>query len=95
MTYRTLNGHVDDGSALRSNKNTHLLCPNCGSNAYRETVSMESCSACGLRCDYWGGGANAVYEEMMASNHRAAERREQEREDAERDGWGYRSTYYD
>jgi ribosomal protein L37AE/L43A len=60
---RFKNGYRDDGKVLsRPGK----ACPNCGSvTGYRETVSLELCTACGLRCDYWGGGANAVYEAML------------------------------
>lgn len=65
MTYpRSRNGHVDDGSLIKA-ANRRDRCPNCGSHSYRETMSMESCDACGLRMDYWGGGGNAVYERYM------------------------------
>lgn len=57
---RQRNGWTDTGKALRGTEGTP--CPNCGSSQYRETVSREYCPACGLECDYWGGGANAVYE---------------------------------
>lgn len=66
MTYLTKNGYVDTGKRMSSR-----CCPNCGSSKYVETVSRESCSACGLECNYWGSGANSVYESMM--EHRAAE----------------------
>jgi ribosomal protein L37AE/L43A len=65
MYPRSKNGFVDSGVSQQSSERP---CPNCGSNAYRETLSMESCDACGLRCDYWGGGANEVYENMMAKH---------------------------
>jgi hypothetical protein len=42
-------------------------CPNCGSNKYIETVSLESCTACGLEFSYWPrngvSGGNAVYQQ--------------------------------
>jgi len=53
-------GTVDTGRALNAKK-----CPNCGSSQYRETTSLEQCTSCGLRCDYWGGGSNEVYQRMM------------------------------
>jgi len=56
---RYQNGHIDDGSLLKCSS---TKCPNCGSNQYRETVSRESCSACGLEFDYWGSGSNEVYD---------------------------------
>jgi hypothetical protein len=67
---RSRNGYVDDGSSVNSNQKR---CPNCGSPKYRETVSVEECPDCGLRCDYWGGGANEVYEAMMQRNYRIEE----------------------
>ncbi len=76
-------GHVDSGAVRGSRR-----CPNCNSNLYRETVSLESCTACGLLCDYWGGGANGVYLTMMADRDAAQraiefenELREAEREE--------------
>lgn len=66
------NGHVDDGRAMNTRK-----CPNCGSSKYRETLSREECTACGLKCDYWGSGANEVYDQMMDRKW-AADEREQE-----------------
>ncbi len=73
--YNERNGWVDNGAPLDS-KNTK--CPNCNKHAYIETLSREYCSNCGLECNYWGGGANEVYESMMARNHA---RLVQERED--------------
>ncbi len=81
---RTRNGWTDDGTPLR---NGAKKCPNCGSTtAFKETISMEKCTACGLECDYWGGGSNKVYEDMMARdaaierNRREEEHRKWERE---------------
>jgi uncharacterized protein (DUF983 family) len=87
MTYpRFRNGHMDDGSLIQaSNRRDH--CPNCGSHNYRETVSMESCDACGLRMDYWGGGGNTVYEAYLARHHAAVESQEWARREAEERAW--------
>jgi hypothetical protein len=87
MTYpRTRNGYVDDGSLITAS-NRRDRCPNCGSSNYRETISLEECKSCGLRCDYWGGGTNEVYESMMKRNH-ARERAMQEEEDRkQREEW--------
>jgi ribosomal protein S27AE len=69
MTYpRSRNGHVDDGSLIKAS-NRRDKCPKCGSANYRETLSREECSSCGLVCDYWGGGGNAVYEQYMDNKH--------------------------
>lgn len=57
---RRHNGHTDDGTPVGTNR-----CPNCESTRFVETVSMEHCPDCGLRCDYWGGGANDVYKAML------------------------------
>lgn len=77
MTYpRYRNGYVDDGSLIKA-RNRHNKCPNCGSSNYRETVSKEECSSCGLVCDYWGNGTNGVYESYLA--RRDAENAERER----------------
>ena len=69
------NGHVDTGAQMNARK-----CPNCGSSKYRETLSREECTACGLKCDYWGDGANEVYERMMERNW-AEDEAEKERAD--------------
>lgn len=58
MSYQ--NGHVDDGTKVHNKP-----CPNCGSSKFIETVSREYCPSCGLECDYWGSGANKVYDAMM------------------------------
>lgn len=84
---RTRNGHVDTGQPLLGRTHGDTKCPNCGSNKYRETVSLEHCSACGLRCDYWGKGANKVYDDMMERDY-ARQRAEREaREEAQRREW--------
>lgn len=57
------NGYYDDGSPLAHGQKQ---CPNCGSTNFTESLSREKCYACGLECDYWGSGANEVYETMMA-----------------------------
>ena len=59
---RSQNGHTDDGRVLTSGA---PVCPNCSSNDYFETISTEQCPDCGLFCDYWGDGANAVYDAMV------------------------------
>lgn len=91
MSYpRYNNGYVDDGK-LVNNHNGIQKCPNCNSTNYRETVSLEECTSCGLRCDYWGAGANDVYYNMMARNHAA----EEERWRLERATWNYQVELYD
>lgn len=75
---RERNGWADNGSQIPST--VGQKCPNCGSPRYRQTLSTEDCSACGLHCDYWGGGANPVYEEMMAQDARPHDERIQELE---------------
>lgn len=57
---RTKNGWADSGKAIGDQ-----VCFNCGSKAYQQTISSEYCPDCGLSCDYWGDGANSVYEEAM------------------------------
>ena len=59
--YAEQNGWVDNGKKLHNNP-----CPNCGSSSFIETVSREYCPSCGLECNYWGGGINAVYKDMMS-----------------------------
>ena len=61
---RAKNGWVDDGRLVANGPHVRR-CPNCNSIRFRETVSMEKCDACGLECDYWGGGPNEVYQNMM------------------------------
>lgn len=60
--YRVNNGWVDDGHSVNK---PNARCPNCGSSDYKETISMESCKSCGIVFDYWGGGANKQYQDMM------------------------------
>jgi ribosomal protein L37AE/L43A len=95
VTYpRSRNGHVDDGSLIKAS-NRRDRCPNCGSHSYRETVSMESCDACGLRMDYWGGGANKVYEAFQSRQHaqqQAAEWARQREWQQNPDNWFLGST---
>ena len=64
---RTQNGWTDSGEQLR---NGRKKCPNCSSSNFKETLSREICYSCGLECDYWRGGANKVYENMMARRDR-------------------------
>lgn len=52
------------------------VCPNCRSLRYRQTTSTESCPDCGLECDYWGAGANEVYQAMLDAS--AVEEQEKE-----------------
>lgn len=77
---RERNGHIDDGSRLKHSQTT---CPNCGSSNFIETLSREKCNACGLECDYWGNGANEVYENMMRNNERREDERRQRMRDEE------------
>ena len=60
------NGWVDNGTPIRAAHN-QARCPNCGSRDYRETLSREECTSCGLVCDYWGGGTNTVYDAYLAA----------------------------
>lgn len=69
------NGHYDDGSQLKCGQ---TKCPNCGSKNFVESVSLEKCYDCGLECNYWGGGANEVYEAMCRRH--AAEQEERDRQ---------------
>jgi hypothetical protein len=76
---RERNGHVDTGLQIASIQGK--TCPNCGSTRYRETLSTEDCIDCGLHCDYWGGGANSVYEEMLVADEVAQQKALQEAEE--------------
>ncbi|USN14664.1 hypothetical protein DOMOVOI_01900 [Brevundimonas phage vB_BpoS-Domovoi] len=79
MTYpRYSNGHVDTGVPLLATSR-QKRCPKCNSTDYVETVSREKCRSCGLECDYWGTGANAIYQEHLEAKWA---REEQEREAA-------------
>lgn len=69
--------YVDNGNEVAKGQK----CPNCGSSKYRQTISTESCSSCGLGFNYWHSeanpsGGNAVYEAYT-------KRVERERDDAE------------
>lgn len=72
---RHRNGHVDTGRPVQTSRK----CPKCGSSRFRETVSREHCPDCGLECDYWGAGANEVYQDHLEARW---EREEREREEA-------------
>lgn len=74
---RTRNGWVDSGEGLLSNRGKTLRCPNCKSSQYTETISLEHCSSCNYRVDYWGGGSNEVAEKYFKQQHDA----EQEMQD--------------
>ena len=65
--------HPDFPNTLDSGKRLHAgkTCHNCGSPMYFQTVSIEYCPSCGMFCDYWGLGANDVYNAM--SDRRAAQ----------------------
>lgn len=86
---RLNNGYYDYGTPVRGG---NKRCPNCNSTDYKETVSREHCKACGLECDYWGGGANPVYERMMNRNARIEEDREYERRRKEEEEFRYGSS---
>lgn len=64
------NGWVDNGKKLNDRK-----CPNCGSSRFIESVSREYCPDYGLECDYWGNGANKVYNEYCQRKWAAEEER--------------------
>jgi uncharacterized protein (DUF983 family) len=80
MTFpQSRNGYVDDGTPIRaSNQLKH--CPNCGSDSYQEYVSTDRCDACDLRCDYWGNGANHVYQRMIDQQHALQQIQEEQEE---------------
>jgi len=94
--YNERNGWVDTGKKITDRK-----CPNCGSHNFIESVSREYCPDCGLECDYWGRGANEVYENMMARDA-AIEREQREEEDRKyyeenygsRGGWAWDEDDY-
>ncbi len=77
---RERNGWIDSGKPISSSK-----CWNCGSNRYVETLSREHCPDCGIECDYWGGGANAAYNNASEAIHDAHAEASQKRIDEE---WG-------
>ena len=96
MTYpRTRNGHVDDGSLIKAT-NRRDRCPNCGSANYRETLSREECTSCGLVCDYWGGCTNAVYDAYSARQEAQQQRAQEARDREEQEAWeAWRNDCYD
>ena len=79
MTYpRYNNGYIDNGNLVNLGRDKKpAKCPNCGGSNYRETVSMEKCTDCGLQFDYWGGRGNEAYNNYEA-NRRERERHEEE-----------------
>lgn len=80
MTYpRSRNGWTDDGTTIRVS-NTQLCCPNCGSNSFKQTVSLEKCDSCGLQMDYWGQGGNSVYEAYLERDHARLQAAEEARQ---------------
>lgn len=82
--YNERNGWVDTGKKLNNRK-----CPKCKSARFKETLSREYCPDCGLECDYWGGGANAVYEQMMKEKWAREEAEREERIKRQlREEWG-------
>lgn len=86
MYPRHRNGHTDDGSLIKAT-NRRTRCPNCGSDRYRETVSMERCEDCGLCMDYWGHGGNSVYEKHEARAHAREQAEKLAREQAWEREW--------
>ena len=77
MTYpRIQNGWVDSGQPVRGGQKR---CPNCHSENFRETLSREICYSCGLECDYWGAGANEIYQAMSERHHEKLRRLQEER----------------
>jgi hypothetical protein len=83
---RIRNGHVDNGSLITSS-NRLSRCPNCDSDRYRETLSSERCDSCGLQFDYWGAGANHVYERYERARNARPEAEREERERAQYLEW--------
>jgi hypothetical protein len=85
---REQNGHIDDGSLINKDK-----CPNCQSANFRSTISVEYCPNCKLQCDYWGAGANKIYNEYL---YRKWEKEENDRSESlkerERDNYFYDSS---
>ena len=95
MVYpRSKNGWIDNGTPLQGVKKRP--CPNCGSNCFLETISMEKCDTCGIECDYWNGGPNIIYQNMI---DRLEHEREKEQEIAkieeERITYEYNNRYDD
>jgi hypothetical protein len=82
------NGYVDNGKPVSKGKR----CPNCNSQNYTETISLEQCDDCKLEFNYWGGGGNSVYDSW--SNRKLEEERDRafleklEQQDRDREnGW--------
>lgn len=89
--YNERNGWVDTGKKLNNRK-----CPNCGSSRFQETLSREYCPDCKLECNYWGTGANPVYQQMMERNHAREEAAREERIRRQlREEWGDGYDYDD
>lgn len=89
MTYPRYsnNGYHDDGHRVNVPRSGVQHCPNCGSTSYRETVSLESCDDCGLRFDYWGDGANDVYDRFLKDKYAAERAREEEQDRRQQEEW--------
>jgi len=71
--YNERNGWVDNGKKLHNDP-----CPNCGSENFQETVSREYCPDCKMECNYWGSGANEVYDSMCKRKSAEEDRRREE-----------------
>lgn len=64
-------------------------CWACGSPSYTQTAAVEHCPACGIRCDYHGGGANAAYDTASARKHGREEREREAAAERQRiEEWG-------
>lgn len=50
-------------------------CWNCGSSNYKETLSKEHCSDCGITCDYHGAGCNDAYRKAHEEKAQVVEER--------------------
>ena len=85
--YNERNGWVDTGKRLNNRK-----CPNCKSTKFKETLSREYCPDCGLECDYWGSGANDVYNAYSQRYHANLEKMRREQYNREH---GYRPGDYE
>lgn len=86
------NGYHDGGSQLSCGQTE---CPNCNSKRFVESVSCEKCYDCGLECNYWGEGPNAVYQNMMDRRYAAERARDEQRERDERKAWGAEHYWWD
>ena len=56
---RLYNGYLDTGIKLNTR-----CCPNCNSSNFRETLSLEECPDCGLRCDWSGNECDKKNEDQ-------------------------------